>query len=186
MIFSLTKQQKQRLEKKKKFFKKIEGETLVDDFPMFIDRQELIRYVVRYELFKKILDIKGSIVECGVYRGASLMLFAKLSAIFEPYAFNRQIIGFDTFGAGFPSVSKDKDGSKAYCGDLADADIRVLKESIKFYNQNRYLNHVKKIRLIKGDATRSIPKFFKDNSNVLVALLYLDFDLYEPTKMKVC
>ena len=37
--------------------------------------------------------------------------------------------------------------------------------------------------MIKGDATKTIPKFVKENPYLIIALLYLDFDIYEPTKV---
>ena len=39
------------------------------------------------------------------------------------------------------------------------------------------------MHLIKGDATETIPKFVADNPRLVVSLLFLDFDLYEPTKV---
>ena len=53
-------------------------------FPKYTPRQFLTTFLVKYEIFKKILNTHGSIVECGVYLGGGLMTFAKLSAIFEP------------------------------------------------------------------------------------------------------
>lgn len=164
---------------KNNLLKGLPAEEIADNFPLFITRQELVRYLVRYELFKKILPVKGSIVECGVYKGASLMFFANLSAALEPYAFNRELIGFDTF-AGFPGVD-NKDGSFAYTGDLSDTNLEVLGKSIKLFDSNRPIGHVPKIKLVKGDANETIPKYFKENFSILVALLYLDFDIYEPT-----
>ena len=43
---------------------------------------------------KQVLDVNGSIVECGVLHGGGLLTFAKLSAIFEPVNHTRRIIGF--------------------------------------------------------------------------------------------
>src|SRR5512139_1232206 len=140
---------------RKEFLAGIAHDKLVDDFPIFIDRQNLARYMVRYDLFKEVLPVKGSIVECGVYRGASLMLFAQLSACLEPYAFNRKIIGFDTF-EGFPHVHQ-KDGPTAYVGDLKDTDFEVLNKGVKFYDRNRPIGHIPKVELIKGDALETIP-----------------------------
>lgn len=37
--------------------------------------------------------------------------------------------------------------------------------------------------MIKGDATQTIPEFLKDNRHVIISLLYLDMDIYEPTKV---
>src|SRR3989344_1333066 len=81
---------------------------IVDDFPKYASRQTISRFLAQYELFKMILNNKGSIVECGIFRGSGLLTWAKLSAIFEPTNYHREIIGFDTF-SGFPDVNtKDK------------------------------------------------------------------------------
>ena len=39
------------------------------------------------------------------------------------------------------------------------------------------------MELVKGDATKTIPKYIKDNPHLVISLLYLDFDLYRPTKI---
>jgi hypothetical protein len=39
--------------------------------------------------------------------------------------------------------------------------------------------------LIVGDAVASIPNFIEVNPHLVVAMLYLDFDLYEPTKVAI-
>ena len=81
---------------------------------LFVDRIQYSKIFAKYEIFKKILNNPGSIIECGVKEGNGLMLFAKLSAIFEPYNFKRKIIGFDTF-EGFPNLNvKDKSKLKAH------------------------------------------------------------------------
>lgn len=168
-------------EERDKFLKSIKPEEIADNFPLFITRQRLAQFLVRHELFKKILNVKGSIVECGVYKGSSLMFFAELSAAYEPYALNREIIGFDTF-AGFPSVN-NKDGGYAEVGGLSDVNFETIEKSIKLFDANRSIGHVPKVKLVKGDATQTIPKYFSDNPHIIVALLYLDFDIYEPTKV---
>ena len=55
----------------------------------------------------KILNIEGSIVECGVWNGAGLLSYAKLVEIFEPYSIKRKVIGFDTF-EGFVDIQIQK------------------------------------------------------------------------------
>ena len=42
--------------------------------------------------------------------------------------------------------------------------------------------HIPKIELVKGDVRKTIPKYIKDNPHLIVSLLYLDLDLYEPTR----
>ena len=36
--------------------------------------------------------------------------------------------------------------------------------------------------MVKGDANITIPQYIENNKHTLVSLLYLDFDIYEPTK----
>ena len=156
-------------------------------FTKYVRRHELARFLVQYELFKKIQHIKGSIVECGVFQGSGIMAYAKLSEILEPYNFKRKVYGFDTF-EGFPTVDK-----KDLTGNGAVAEVGRLKpnydtydeiqECINDLNSTRLLSHQDKVVLIKGDATKTIPEFLDNNKHVLVSLLYLDFDIYEPTKV---
>lgn len=169
------------LSKREKLLKKKDPLFVADNFPLFTTRQELARYLVRYEIFKQIIVCKGSIIECGVFNGSSLLFFAHLSAIMEPFAYNREIIGFDTF-SGFPHVT-EKDGSFAYKGDLASADCQGLLRCISLFDDNRVISHIPKIKLVKCDATKTIPNYFNKNPHIIVSLLYLDFDLYEPTKI---
>jgi len=76
----------------------------LSNFSKYVSRQDLTRFLARYEIYKKILDVDGSIIECGVKFGGGLMTFAQLSSIFEPVNYTRKIIGFDTF-SGFPIFS---------------------------------------------------------------------------------
>jgi Macrocin-O-methyltransferase (TylF) len=38
------------------------------------------------------------------------------------------------------------------------------------------------VKLIKGDVNETVPIFLEENKHVIVSLLYLDLDIYEPTK----
>lgn len=156
----------------------------MENFPKYVRRQNLTRFLALYELYKRILPVKGSIVECGVFRGFGVMTWAKLSAILEPVNLTRRIYGFDSF-AGFPSVAEvDQVGLAAGVkpGDLyADSREEVLQLAA-INDSTRFLGHIPKVNLIKGDATKTIPQFVKDTPHLLVSLLFLDFDLYEPTK----
>lgn len=160
-------------------------ETKLENFPKYVRRQNLTRFLSLYEIFKRTLPIKGSIVECGVNHGFGLMSWAKFSAILEPVNLTRRIYGFDTF-EGFPNVSeKDRSAASQHvkAGDLA-ADVHdELTQLIDIYDSTRFLGHVKKVNLVRGDATKTIPDFVKANPHLVVSLLFMDFDLYEPTKI---
>ena len=159
-------------------------EAKLENFPKYVRRQHLKRFLAMYELFKLILPVKGSIVECGVFRGFSLMSWAKLSTILEPENLTRRIYGFDTFN-GFPTVSSsDRNGSGvAEVGDFQTSSYEELLELIRLYDQDRFLGHIPKMQLIRGDVTKTIPEFVQQNRHLLVSLLFIDLDLYEPTKV---
>jgi len=157
----------------------------MENFPKYVRRQNLTRFLALYEIFKKVQNVKGSIVECGVFRGFGTLTWAKLSAILEPVNLTRRIYGFDSF-AGFPKISEvDNVGLASHVkeGDLFADSQDEIKELAAINDSTRFLGHIPKVNLIKGDATETIPKFINDNPHVLVSLLYLDFDLYEPTKV---
>jgi hypothetical protein len=159
-------------------------EIKLENFPKYVRRQHLKRFLAMYEIFKMIMKVKGSIVECGVFRGFSLMAWAKLSTILEPENLTRRIYGFDTFG-GFPAVAEaDRTGGGvAEPGDFRANNYDELLELIRVYDEDRFLGHVPKVQLIPGDATETIPEFLSGNSQLMISLLFLDFDLYEPTKV---
>lgn len=157
----------------------------LQNFPSFVRRQDIARFMARTEIFKQILGVNGSIVECGVFAGAGLMTWHHCSAIFEPYNHSRRIFGFDTF-EGFPGLS-DEDGQESahlHVGGLKASDSmqEELNKLIGLHDQNRPLGHIPKAQLIAGDACETIPDFVRDNPHALISLLYLDFDIYAPTK----
>lgn len=161
-------------------------EVRLENFPKYVRRQHLTRFLALYEIFKRILPVKGSIVECGVNRGYGLMAWAKLSAVLEPVNLTRRIYGFDSF-AGFPSVGEgDRTGPKwetAKAGGLHADSYDELLKLIDLYDRDRFLGHIAKVELIKGDATETIPRFVADHPHLVISLLFMDFDLHEPTKV---
>ena len=160
-------------------------EVRIENFPKYVRRQHMTRFLALYELFKRVIPVKGSIVECGVNRGYGLMTWAKLSAVLEPVNLTRRIYGFDSF-AGFPSIAeKDRTGpawKTAEPGGLHADSYDELLQLIEINDKDRFLGHIPKVELIKGDATETIPRFIADHPHLVVSLLFLDFDLYEPTK----
>ncbi|MBC8489112.1 MAG: class I SAM-dependent methyltransferase [Bacteroidetes bacterium] len=160
-------------------------EKKIENFTKYVRRQNLTRLFVLYEIFKKVLNVKGSIIECGVNQGFGIMTWSKLSAILEPVNLTRRIYGFDTF-EGFPELSnKDMSATSSHVrpGDLSAAAYDELIELIRIHDSTRFLGHVQKVELIKGDAIKTIPNFIEDHPHLIVSLLFLDFDIYKPTIM---
>lgn len=156
----------------------------LENFPKYVRRQHLKRFLAMYEIFKLALPVKGSVVECGVFRGFGLMTWAKLSAMLEPENLTRRIYGFDTF-AGFPAV-RPEDATAVdvvEAGVLAADSYDELQQLIAEYDRDRFLGHVGKVELVRGDIAQSVPQFIANHPHLLVSLLFLDADLYEPTKV---
>jgi len=109
---------------------------------------------------------------------------AHFSAIQEPNNLTREIIGFDTF-SGFPELSDhDRRGNAEIVkpGGLDASSYERLQKAIALFDRNRFLGHVPKVRLVRGNVMETLERFLDENSHLIVALLYLDLDLYEPTK----
>lgn len=158
-------------------------EVKLQNFPKYVRRQHLKRFLALYELFKLVLPVKGSVVECGVFRGFGVMSWAKLSALLEPENLTRRVYGFDTF-EGFPQVTREDQSSLANptAGELAASSFEELQELIREYDSDRFLGHIAKVELIRGNIAETVPKFIASHPHLLVSLLFLDCDLYEPTK----
>jgi hypothetical protein len=159
-------------------------EQKLENFPKYVRRQHLKRFLALYEIFKLALPVKGSVIECGVFKGFGVMSWAKLSAMLEPENLTRRVYGFDTF-AGFPSVS-ERDATnvaRVERGGLAADSYEELQQLVVEYDRDRFLGHVDKVHLVKGDLAETVPAFVASHPHLVVSLLFCDVDLYEPTKV---
>src|SRR3979490_3177991 len=56
----------------------------LQNFSLYTPRQDLTNFLIRYEIFKRVLAVHGSIVECGVLRGGGGVAWAQVTAVFVP------------------------------------------------------------------------------------------------------
>ena len=105
---------------------------------VFANRIGVTAALSRMELFKKVAEIPGAIIECGVYKGNSLMLYMHLSMI----------------------------------QDMIDANDLL-----------RPVNRIPRCELVKGDIVKTVPEWVQTRPDLVVAMLILDTDLYESTKV---
>jgi hypothetical protein len=134
------------------------------------------KFLYHYEIYKKILDIPGDVLEFGVFKGASFSRFLSFRRILENDD-SRRIVGFDDFGA-FTAKGKKDDirFAKKFKKTLGlGSDHIQLKNN---FQNNGYSN----FELIKGDVVNTLPHFLKKNSGAKISLLHLDLDVYRPTK----
>lgn len=174
---------------RKEFFKQfkdcpIPEDELLGNLGLFLNRQTLSRILFFHDLYQKIININGVIMEFGVRWGQNLALFESFRGMYEPYNYSRKIIGFDTF-SGFPSV-QIKDGNSeiitkgAY--SVTDGYDEYLEKILNYHELESPVSHIKKYELVKGDAVSSIEKYLNEYPETIIALAYFDFDIYEPTK----
>jgi hypothetical protein len=152
---------------------------------LFLNRQTLSRILFMHELYKRIIDVHGIVVEFGVRWGQNVCLFESFRGMYEPYNYNRKVVGFDTF-AGFSSVHPNDHpsdvvsvGAYAVSKDYEE----YLQKILSYHEEESPLSHIRKYELVKGDVGVTVARYLEDNPETIIALAYFDLDLYEPTKV---
>ena len=155
----------------------------VCDVSLYTPINSIQKLLIRYELMKMIIQIPGAVVEMGVCSGNGLMSLIHCHNILQPTYKHREFYGFDTF-SGFPSVHEnDIKNIKWQTGDFCNNSYERLEKIINIHNNFYYLPT--NVKLIKGDCNETLPNFNEENKHIIIALLYLDLDLYEPTKQAI-
>jgi len=157
---------------------------LLPNIGLFLSSKALSRVLFFHEIYKKILNTHGVVMEFGVRWGQTLSLLAALRGIYEPFNRHRKIIGFDTF-AGFKGMS-EKDGAlcKTVDGSFSVSENyeQYLGQILALQEALNPISHLKKFELVSGDATETIPAYLTRQPETLVSLAIFDFDIYKPTK----
>lgn len=150
---------------------------------LFLRRQSLGRLLMLDEIYRLILDQPGSILQCGVRYGGDLVTLLSLRALYEPYHHARRLFGFDTF-AGLRGVGP-QDAAQAHTADgqfgVPPGYPDFLQRLLESHRRNAPLAHISQVELVAGDVRETMPEFLKQRPGELIALLYLDMDIYEPT-----
>lgn len=148
-----------------------------NNFYLSCDNTRFGKIIAHYELFKLTKDLPGAIVECGVYKGASLVRFAGFRNIFGN-PFSHKVIGFDTFGK-FPETKFKED--KKYRKKLVEVsgEQSISKEQLLEVFKKKGID--KNIELVEGDVVKTVPEYLKENPHLKISLLNLDVDIYEPS-----
>ena len=150
-------------------------------FYLTSDKKRILKLLDHYEVYNKILNIKGDVIECGVFKGASLIRFLTFRDLIEKKD-KRKIIGFDAFGK-FPRPKNDNKNKKTDSVFAKRHDDKIgLGISInllkKYLKKKKFSNY----ELIKGNVIQTLPNYLKKNKKLKISLLHLDLDIYEPTK----
>lgn len=178
--------EKANLEKFLGYFKSspLPDDEILANLGLFLTSKNLSRILFFYEIYKMILHTHGNIFEFGVRWGQTLSIMTALRGIFEPFNRHRKIVGFDTF-KGFKGMTK-KDGKASRCKNgsfsVTTNYEKFLDEIIATQERLNPIPHLKKYEIVKGDAAKTIAKYFKKHPETIISLAIFDFDIYAPTK----
>ena len=142
-----------------------------------VDR--ISKFATHLELYRKVSGLAGDIVECGVFKGASLSRFIKFRSLLEN-PFSKKIVAFDTFGE-FPEATYGPDVKKRELFVKEAGSVSIDRESLIGILEKLNLNQ--NVELVKGDILETVPRYVADNPHLKISLLHIDVDLYEPTKV---
>ncbi|MEW6008107.1 MAG: crotonobetainyl-CoA--carnitine CoA-transferase [Candidatus Omnitrophota bacterium] len=160
-------------------------EELLPNLGLFLTSKNLSRILFFYEIYKKIVNHHGIIVEFGVRWGQTLSIMSALRGILEPFNRHRKIVGFDTF-EGLKGISRH-DGKLSKCSDgsfsLPRDYIGYLDRILAMQESLNPMSHLIRYELIKGNAIKTVPAYFKKHPETIIALAIFDFDIYKPTKV---
>lgn len=151
---------------------------------LFQERIAIGQTLFLAEMYEKIVGVPGSVAEFGVRWGRNLAAFTSLRSVFEPNNMSRRIVGFDTF-TGFPGVSDEDGGASAVTQGGYSVSERWedrLHALLAAHQKLAYRPNFDRFALVKGDVVETLPKFLLDNPHSIFSLVYLDLDLYAPTK----
>jgi len=163
---------------------------IFDSFNSFIfssDTKVLGKLVARTNLFNKIIDVPGDIVECGVFKGSGMFTWLKLKEILAPNSF-KKVIGFDFFDtdsllAGLSGVDKERMAdlftSRNFKLDTNYKEILEAMIADAGFSPGSY-------EVIQGDISKTSYDIVSRRPGLKISLLYMDLDLEEPTYDALC
>ena len=150
----------------KKYFKVLSNQNLkfsknfiIQNTGLFIGDKAFYKILKVFEILKRIKNVKGHIIEFGVWNGNNLIAIKKMLDFLK---INKKVIGYDSF-QGMP---------KADDGNTFKGDESLLKYFVKFFNLSNIIIIKDDIMNLKKNL-KKIPK---------LALIYIDCDTYYTTQ----
>jgi len=102
---------------------------------------------------------------------------------FSGYAetpWSRPVIGFDAFGSFPRSDCVTKEDIKFIDGFEKEGGDGLSEHQVQSFLDIKNLSN---IELVAGDILKTVPQYLENNPHTKIALLHIDVDVYEPTKV---
>lgn len=135
--------------------------------------------LAHYELYKKIVQLPGDVLELGVFKGGSLIQFATFRELLENER-SRKIIGFDVFDK-FPQADKI-DSDKKFVNMWNEQHMGELISIDDIY-KSLEIKNIHNVKLVQGNICETVDKYLMENPYTRISLLHIDTDIYEPSKL---
>lgn len=151
---------------------------------LYLDRSALAHILFLNEMYTRILNVDGVVIEMGVRWGRNLAQFTELRNLYEPRNSGRRIIGFDTF-AGFPGVRAEDGAAEGVVTGSYSVEAGYeakLAGLLAAHQQFGFRPHLQKFELVKGNVIDTLPEYLTRHPETVIALAYFDMDLYEGTR----
>lgn len=129
----------------------------------------------QYEVYKRITALPGEVVECGVYKGASLLRLLSFRELLEAPD-SRRVIAFDAFGR-FPRTGDQNENAWVDGFEREGGDGIPASELTRVLTRKSFRN----TELVPGDINETVPAYAAAHGELRIALLHIDVDCYEPT-----
>lgn len=163
-------------ERHKRIIEKVRPYTMTSPERIF-GLLEAVNYIVRN-------NIEGSIVECGVWKGGSMLAVAE--ALSENNDSGRDLYLYDTFEGMSEPSEHDRDFANQKAEALLDTNRNKEENLVWAFSTLDTVKHTmslgnypeRKIQYVKGKVEDTIPSTLPDK----IALLRLDTDWYESTR----
>lgn len=147
-------------------------------FYLTCETSRIGKFLNHLEIYKKILELPGDILEFGVYKGTSIVRLLSFRNLLENET-SRKVFGFDIYGK-FPD-SLELESDRQFVQRFENAGgFGIRKKELEFHLKNKGF---KNFELIEGDILKTIPEFLAENQSRKISLLHIDVDVYEPTKV---
>lgn len=137
----------------------------------------LAKILGQYDVYRRIRELPGDIVEAGVFKGSSLIRLATFREVTES-PWSRRIIGFDAFGA-FPAQAEP--GDAAYVDRFQEVSGTGIP--VDELERALALKGFHNIELVPGDIMQTVPAYLAEHPELRIALIHLDLDVYEPSRL---
>ena len=142
------------------------------------DSRVFNKMVKKIEIYNEVKHVVGDIVEFGVFKGAGMALFLKLTKLYEPNSITK-IIGFDYFEPKqiineLSGINKDMMIDVLNRVDEHDLSVTAVTKKLDSIQSSNYM-------LVKGEAVSECKKYYEENPGARIKLLYMDLDVGEPT-----